>query len=114
MPVSEKLFSYGTLQQESVQLANFNRKLNGAPDAALGYRLSSVEIDDPDVVAESGLAVHRILVPGGAADEVEGVVFEITPEELRAADSYETHAYKRVRLRLRSGAEAWAYVAVNS
>lgn len=108
---TEKLFSYGTLQQESVQLANFNRKLKGQLDSVTGWRLSTVEIKDPEVLAESGLAIHRILVPGAPADEVHGLVFEITPAELKAADSYETDDYRRVKLKMRSGSEAWAYVS---
>lgn len=108
---SEKLFSYGTLQQESVQFANFGRELKGRPDVVTGWRLSTVEIRDPTVLAQSGLAVHRILVPGNPADEVDGVVFEISPKELEAADGYETDAYKRVKVRLKSGVEAWVYVA---
>ena len=110
-PNTEKLFSYGTLQQESVQFANFGRKLKGRPDAITGWRLSSVQIADPEVLAESGLAVHRILVPGKPSEEVDGVVFDITPAELQAADGYETDAYKRVRVTLRSGTQAWAYVS---
>ncbi|HSC46600.1 MAG TPA: gamma-glutamylcyclotransferase family protein [Gammaproteobacteria bacterium] len=108
---SEHLFSYGTLQQESVQLANFARKLKGLPDVVTGWRLSTVEIKDPAVLAQSGLAVHRILVPGRPSDEVDGVVFEITPKELEAADAYETDAYQRIRVTLRSGTEVWVYVA---
>ena len=108
---SEKLFSYGTLQQESVQLANFGRKLKGSADVVLGWRLTTVQIKDPKVLALSGLAVHKIMVPGETTDEVDGVVFEITPEELKAADSYETADYKRVKVRLRSGIESWVYVA---
>ena len=50
---SERLFSYGTLQQEAVQLANFGRILQGSPDAVTGYRLASVKISDPDVVTVS-------------------------------------------------------------
>jgi gamma-glutamylcyclotransferase (GGCT)/AIG2-like uncharacterized protein YtfP len=107
----EKLFSYGTLQQESVQLANFGRRLQGRPDVLAGWRLSTVEITDPEVLAESGLAVHKILVPGKPSDEIDGVVFEITLEELRAADGYETDAYKRIEVTLQSGAKAWVYVA---
>lgn len=108
---SERLFSYGTLQQESVQLANFNRKLQGRADVLTGWRLSTVQIRDPQVLAESGLAVHKILVPGNPSDEIDGVVFEITPAELGAADDYETDDYKRVKLKLRSGSEAWVYVS---
>lgn len=37
---TERLFSYGTLQQENVQIATFGRLLNGAPDALVGFKLS--------------------------------------------------------------------------
>jgi gamma-glutamylcyclotransferase (GGCT)/AIG2-like uncharacterized protein YtfP len=107
----EKLFSYGTLQQESVQLANFGRKLQGHADVVTGWRLSTVEITDPEVLAESGLSAHRIMVPGEPTDEVDGLVFEIMPEELKAADSYETEDYKRIKIKLRSGIESWVYVS---
>lgn len=81
----------------------------------MGYRLSSVKITDPKVVAVSGVEVHRILVPSDdPAEEVQGVVFAITEQELRAADAYETDAYRRVRIRLRSGLYAWVYVSVEN
>ena len=108
---TEKLFSYGTLQQESVQLANFGRKLVGRRDLVTGWRLSTIEIRDPTVLVLSGLAVHKILVPGKPSDEVDGMVFELSQKELQAADDYETDAYKRVKLKLRSGTKAWAYVS---
>lgn len=107
----EKLFSYGTLQQESVQLANFGRRLQGRADVLMGWRLSTVQIADPEVLAQSGLAVHKILMPGRALDEIDGLVFEITPDELKAADGYETDAYQRIKVKLLSGTEAWVYVA---
>jgi gamma-glutamylcyclotransferase (GGCT)/AIG2-like uncharacterized protein YtfP len=42
---------------------------------------------------------------------IKGMVFEITPEELEQADAYEVDAYKRERISLLSGDEAWAYVS---
>lgn len=107
-----RLFSYGTLRQPEVQMANFGRRLSGAPDAVTGYRLASVAIDDPEVVAESGAAVHPILVAtGNPADRVEGIVLLITPAELEAADAYEVDAYVRVEVPLASGGMAWVYAA---
>jgi len=46
---TENLFSYGTLQYESVQLSTFGRKLTGIKDTLIGYRLEMVEITDPSV-----------------------------------------------------------------
>jgi len=45
----EKLFSYGTLQMESVQKETFGRELNGIKDSLIGYVLSEVKIKDPAV-----------------------------------------------------------------
>ena len=77
----------------------------------LGYAQSLVEITDPDVIRTSGSRFHPIVAPSsdpGAA--VEGTVFRITEAELAAADAYEVDDYKRVKVRLRSGIEAWVYV----
>ena len=106
------LFSYGTLQQEEVQLATFGRPLEGRADALPGYATSLLEIKDADVIATSGKTHHLLALPSGnPADEVAGVVFKITPEELAAADTYEVSDYQRVAVRLKSGLEAFVYVA---
>jgi gamma-glutamylcyclotransferase (GGCT)/AIG2-like uncharacterized protein YtfP len=110
-PATVRLFSYGTLQQEAVQLANFGRRLKGAHDAMPGYRRTLVEITDAGVIAQSGTNLHPIVSPSpDPADAVEGMVFEITAAELAAADAYEVADYKRVEVRLRSGLDAWVYV----
>ena len=106
----ELLFSYGTLQQEEVQRASFGRKLAGVRDALPGWRREMVEIIDPDVLAKSGERFHPIVVAGDPSDQVEGTAFEITPEELAAADRYEVADYKRIAVTLASGRRAWVYV----
>jgi hypothetical protein len=105
-----RLFSYGTLQQDGVQMSSFGRLLKGAPDALPGWRCEMVEITDPDVLAKSGQRFHPILVRGAASDEVAGMVFEITEDELVSADRYEVADYKRIAARLKSGIDAWVYV----
>jgi gamma-glutamylcyclotransferase (GGCT)/AIG2-like uncharacterized protein YtfP len=106
----EFLFSYGTLQQEEVQMASFGRKLAGVRDALPGWRQEMVEIADPDVLAKSGERFHPIVLPGHAGTRVEGMAFEITAEELAAADRYEVSDYKRIAVTLASGLVAWVYV----
>ena len=111
---NQKLFSYGTLQLESVQLDTFSRKLDGKKDALTGYRLDLLKIKDPEVIAVSGRDVHNILVPtNNKADEVKGMVFDITYEELLRADAYEVEDYSRIQVQLRSGDLAWVYVKAN-
>jgi hypothetical protein len=105
------LFSYGTLRDTAVQMANFGRLLSGRPDSLSGYTLARITIDDAAVVALSGKPQHMIAERSkNAADEVSGVVFEITREELAAADRYEVAQYTRVLLTLKSGLKSWVYV----
>ncbi|TFY93607.1 gamma-glutamylcyclotransferase [Pseudomonas nabeulensis] len=105
------LFSYGTLQDKTVQLTHFGRELVGQHDAMLGYAQSWVEITDPQVLASSGKTHHPIVAPTlEAGAEVKGMVFQITEAELAAADAYEVSDYKRVEVALASGLTAWVYV----
>ena len=95
---TERLFAYGTLQTESVQLSTFARKLNGSPDALPGYRLQMIEH-------------HRNLeFTRNSSDFVDGTVFSVTEQELQQSDAYEPDGYKRIQVKLRSGTEAWVYL----
>ena len=108
---SERLFSYGTLQLEPVQLATFGRRLAGAPDALPGYERAWLEVADAGVVSTSGMTRHPIARYTGRADDlVEGMVFDLTPDELAQADRYEVADYRRIAVTLRSGLHAWVYV----
>jgi len=105
------LFSYGTLQQENVQLATFGRRLSGHADELTGFEQSWVPIEDPGVVATSGKTHHPILRFNGVhSSRVAGTVFEISDAELAQADRYEVAAYQRVAASLASGRHAWVYV----
>jgi gamma-glutamylcyclotransferase (GGCT)/AIG2-like uncharacterized protein YtfP len=106
------LFSYGTLQQENVQLSTFDRRLSGQRDELLRYEPSSVRIDDPHVVATIGKTHHANVTFNGNADSrVPGMVFEITDAELASVDQYEAaFLYTRVAAMLASGRQAWVYV----
>ena len=109
---TEWLFSYGTLQQEGVQRSTFGRLLTGAADRLPGFRLAQLRITDPRVLAESGKQFHPIALPSAdPADAIDGMVFQVTAEELAHADRYEVADYQRVAVRLSSGIEAWVYVA---
>ncbi|MEE1825243.1 gamma-glutamylcyclotransferase [Streptomyces sp. BE20] len=105
------LFSYGTLQLPGVQLARFGRRLDGRPDALPGFRLTSIAITDPEVIAASGTDRHPLVVASAeGGDAVEGSVFALTDAELAAADDYEVDDYARTEVVLRSGTRAWAYL----
>ena len=111
----ELLFSYGTLQLETVQMATFGRQLAGSSDALRGFELVLLKIEDQTVVAISGRAEHTMAkFTGRASDVVSGTVFAVTPDEIQNADKYEVAAVKRVAVVLQSGVRAWAYVDARS
>jgi hypothetical protein len=83
MPAMPLLFSYGTLQQQSVQQSTFGRLLTGRSDALVGYSQSLLRIEDAAVLAASGLSHHPIVrFSGDARDRIEGTVFEVSDAEL--------------------------------
>ena len=105
------LFTYGTLRHDDVQLDTFGRLIEGSDDELVGYVLDDAPIDDPRVVALSGLAIHAIArATGDDADRVRGVALLISDDELASADDYEVAIYRRVQTPLASGRTAWVYV----
>ncbi|MBS0457667.1 MAG: gamma-glutamylcyclotransferase [Proteobacteria bacterium] len=105
------LFSYGTLQLDSVQIDSFGRLLDGHADTLPGYELGQLEITDPAVLASSGKSHHPIARACGDGRQcIEGMVFAISDEELASADRYEVADYRRVLAELGSGQVAWVYV----
>ncbi|MEJ2801181.1 gamma-glutamyl AIG2-like cyclotransferase [Comamonas sp. BIGb0124] len=109
--LQDYLFSYGTLQLESVQIATFGRLMHGQTDQLPGYRLGQLRITDPMVLATSGQPVHLMVsYSGEAGDVVEGMVFAVSRDELLNADTYEVADYRRERVTLASGLVAWVYV----
>ena len=107
------LFSYGTLQQDAVQISLFGRLLHGQPDDLVGFAQSLLTIKDPRFVAEDGDAEYSIVTFNGKSDSrVKGTVFEISDSELAKADEYEPSEYRRFSTTLASGKQAWVYADV--
>ena len=112
---TENLFSYGTLQTESVQLAIFGRTLLSTPDTLVGYRVIMSATADQDFVKKTGAVHHRNLqFTDIESDTVEGTVLTITPKELQQVDTYEPTDYQRVLVQLKSGLNAWVYINSHS
>jgi len=111
----EQVFSYGTLQNEDVQIANFGRRLVGEPDSLTGYRQTKVAIRNLGVLTNSGERYHlNVEFTGDDSDSVAGTRFEVTRTELEKADVYEDTAdYKRLSVQLKSGNQAWVYAFVD-
>jgi len=106
------LFSYGTLQEEQVQLSTFGRRLDGRRDELVGYEPSQVKIEDPDVAAATGRTHHaNVRLSGDEQSRVPGMAFEITDAELASVDRYElAFRYKRISAAVASGRQVWIYV----
>ena len=109
MPV---LFSYGTLQQDDVQLATLGRRLRGDRDELLRCEPSLVKIEDPAVVSATQKTHHaNVTFNVNDSSRVPGTVFEITDDDLVRFDIYESvFDYRRVAAELASGKKAWVYV----
>ncbi|WP_019670505.1 DUF4286 family protein [Eudoraea adriatica] len=99
---TEYLFTYGTLQQENIQLTVFSRTLSGFNDVLSGYRLSDEKV----------VGVYPVMHPSeNPADFVHGRVYMCSNKEILEADKYEGPAYKRIKVVLNSGISAWAYIS---
>lgn len=105
-----RLFTYGTLQLPRVQETLFGRLVPMTPDALTGYRREEIAVGRDEVIDTSETKVHPILVPDESAAPIQGMVLELSTEELAAADRYEEPEYRRVTVRLESGLAADVYV----
>lgn len=106
------LFSYGTLQLEKVQIESYNRKLIGFKDTLENYTIEQLKITDKGVLAKSQKQFHPMATPSKyKKDCIEGVIFEITEQELIQTDKYEVSDYKRVIETFQSGKKAWVYIS---
>ena len=104
------LFSYGTLQQEAVQLSTFGRVLEGQPDELVGFEQSLLKIEDAAFIASSGKTYHAVVrFTGRPESRVSGTVFDVSDTELARADKYEPAGYIRITTTLASGKQAWVY-----
>lgn len=109
--MTDYIFSFGTLRLDDVQRSLFGRSVATKPDSLAGWAIGSVQITDPEVIALSGTDTHPGLVRTGVAtDVVEGVVLDVTVDELAAADHYERVSFERTAVTLESGTAAWVYV----
>ena len=107
----EKLFSYGTLQLENVQKDTFSRILIGSKEILMKYVIEHIKITDQKVILSSGTDIHPILkYTGDELDVVEGMIFDLTNEELLKADKYEVDDYKREKVVFKSGKTGFVYL----
>jgi gamma-glutamylcyclotransferase (GGCT)/AIG2-like uncharacterized protein YtfP len=110
------IFSYGSLQEEAVQLAVYGRVLRGEPDQLLHCVRERIAVPPWHKAAAAGITHYQnaVFVPGSDS-HVEGTALELTDTELEASDGYERDAdYVRIETVLASGRRAWVYVSAAS
>lgn len=99
------VFSYGNLQYRDVQIATFGHELAGRKDSLPGYHRQITEV--------GRVSYYNIEASSDPEDVVSGTLFEITEQDLAAADKYEkSREYRRTVVTLRSGVQAWVYCRV--
>jgi gamma-glutamylcyclotransferase (GGCT)/AIG2-like uncharacterized protein YtfP len=98
--MGDKLFVYGTLTNKKVQKEVIGRELTGTQDILIGYAKEIIEIDGK----------HYPCIVPNKAEEVLGLIVEVSDDELSKIDAYETSNYKRKRVVLMGGTSAWTYM----
>jgi gamma-glutamylcyclotransferase (GGCT)/AIG2-like uncharacterized protein YtfP len=74
--------------------------------------VEKLRIKDQSVIEKSGTEWHPILIFVGLPSAfVQGMVFEVSEEELIQADAYEVADYSRKKEQTKSGAEVWIYTS---
>ena len=85
--VRQKLFSYGTIQNEDVQEKILGKRLKGERAVLTGYVLGQVYAD--------GGFYPCIFLSEKYDKHVFGTVFEVSEKDLKKLDEYESEAYRR-------------------
>ena len=99
------LFVYGTLATGETLKNILGRDVPGMPDTLEGYDGSkTITIEN-----ESYPAAEK-----NTECSIQGLLVEITPEELEKLDAWETDAYRRKEVELTNGIKAWIYLNKNS
>ena len=99
------LFVYGTLATGETLKNILDRDVHGIPATLDGYDGSKMVI----IENESYLAAEKNI-----ECSIQGLLIEVSPEELEKLDVYETDAYKRKEVELTDGKKAWVYLNKNS
>ena len=99
------LFVYGALTAGETRKDVLGRDVPGVPATLDGYDGSNmVTIEN-----ESYSAAEKNI-----ECSIQGLLIEVTSEELEKLDVYETDAYKRKEVELTDGKKAWVYLNKNS
>lgn len=106
------IFTYEISKSNDIQLQNNGDKHNGTKDTLSGYKIHS--LDTENLTSDDSSQNQIATKSADKSNQIEGLVFEITGEELIEVDKSEVSKSKRVMETTDLGAEVWVYVAKNS
>ena len=99
------LFVYGTLAADEARKDILDRDVPGIQATLDGYDGSKMVTIDSE---------HYPAAEKNIECSIQGLLIELTREELEKLDFYETDAYKRKEVELTNGIKAWIYLSKNS
>ena len=99
------LFVYGTLATGETRKNILDRDVPGIPATLDGYDGSKMVTIDSE---------HYPAAEKNTECSIQGLLIEVTSEELERLDAWETDAYKRKEVELTDGEKAWVYLNKNS
>lgn len=97
----DAVFVYGTLMDARIRFEILGYDTLAQPDALLGFTLGQIQI---------GNTSYPILDKSEEGMPISGLVFYTNGNGLSLLDEYETKEYRRIRVKLVSGRNAWVYV----
>lgn len=98
-----KLFTYGTLQDETVQQMLFNKKIKGIPDSIIGFDKKEINLEGN---------IYPILIKNQKSlEKIKGTCYNLSESDILICDEYEGCEYKRITTKLTSGIKAWVYIS---
>jgi gamma-glutamylcyclotransferase (GGCT)/AIG2-like uncharacterized protein YtfP len=98
---TEYLFTYGTLNESTIQEIVFTRILKGSKDRLAGYAISNEKIAGLYPTASKSSEQTKY---------IDGTLYAVSSDDILRADAYEGKAYKRIKITLESGTHAWMYL----
>lgn len=109
------LFSYDTLRSQDLQLQHYGRKLEGIEDTLSGYTLKDSTVNGVSMNRNSNTNSPQIAIKSQEKNgKIEGMVFEMTGEELVEADKMAAPNSIRILATTDAGVEVWVYVESNA
>lgn len=97
-----KIFSYGTLRNENIQLKEFNNlfKTEKNIETVENYKIEKIVLDNE---------TYKIAIPTKGYS-IKGQIVDIPNKLIDLIDKWEGESYKRIQVKTQSGIECMMYI----